>query len=82
MKEFTLKYKFTIKQTVFYYFSFLGNRSHIFRIIPKRKIGISVMIRVKNEEDFIALSLKSLNGFADEVIIIDNGNKIADPNTP
>lgn len=74
MKECTMKYKFTLKQNVFYYFSFLGNIFHIFRTIPKKKFGISVMIRVKNEEDFIALSLKSLNGFADEVVIIDNGS--------
>lgn len=32
------------------------------------------MIRVKNEEMWIATSLLSLNNFADEVIIIDNGS--------
>lgn len=32
------------------------------------------MMRVKNEEEWIALSLQSLSAFADEVIIIDNAS--------
>ncbi|MDP8313976.1 MAG: glycosyltransferase [Candidatus Celaenobacter antarcticus] len=32
------------------------------------------MMRVKNEEDWIGLSLQSLKSFADEVIIVDNGS--------
>ncbi|MEA2103245.1 MAG: glycosyltransferase, partial [Candidatus Cloacimonadota bacterium] len=40
----------------------------------QRKIGISVMMLVKNEEQWIATCLLSLNSFADEVIVVDNGS--------
>lgn len=44
-------------------------------VIPKpyklRKDGISAMIRTKNEEDWIELSILSIKDFADEIIIID-----------
>ncbi len=69
-----MKYKFTPRQYFTYFFSKFGNLFNSFYPIPKRKYGISVMIRVKNEEQWIAVSLSSLKGFADEVIIVDNGS--------
>jgi len=43
------------------------------RIIPQpsRKKGISVRITTKNEEEWIGLNLRSLKGFADEIVIAD-----------
>ncbi|MCK4338870.1 MAG: glycosyltransferase [Candidatus Cloacimonetes bacterium] len=67
-----MNYKFTPRQNITYFFSKFVNLFNIFYPIPERKPGISVMIRVKNEEKWIAISLRSLKGFADEVIIVDN----------
>ena len=67
-------YKFTLHQNLTYIFSKFGNIFKTFFPVPERKAGISVMMRVKNEEEWIALSLRSLEHFADEVIIIDNGS--------
>lgn len=39
-----------------------------------RKEGISVMIRVKDEVDYIEPSILSIKDFADEIIIVDNGS--------
>jgi len=70
-----MKYNFTPKQNIVYTLSTLGNLFHGFFKPSKRKSGISVMIRVKNEEDWIGLALQSLSSFANEVVIIDNGSK-------
>lgn len=36
--------------------------------------GISVMMRVKNEVDWIRLSIQSIKTIADEIIVVDNGS--------
>lgn len=69
-----MKYKFTLKQNLVCALSKISNLLRIFHRIPHRKEGISVMMRVKNEESWIGLSLESLSSFADEVIIVDNGS--------
>lgn len=46
---------------------------------PDRPTGISVFIRVKDEADWIALSIASLQGFADEIIVADNGSTDGTP---
>ena len=38
---------------------------------PSRKNGISVMIRTRNEEEWIELSLLSIKDFADEIVVVD-----------
>lgn len=68
------KIKFTLKQNLRYFLAFFVKWLQIFYISPKRKDGISIMIRVKDEEDWIATSLLTLNNFTDEVVIIDNGS--------
>ena len=37
---------------------------------PSRKNGISVMIRTRNEEEWIELSLLSIKDFADEIVVV------------
>lgn len=69
-----MKYKFTLKQNIIYILSKATKLFSCFQKIPSRKHGISVMMRVKNEEAWIGVSLKSLSNFADEVVIIDNGS--------
>ena len=69
-----MKYKYTLRQNVNYFVSIFTNILSFFFPPPKRKPGISVMIRIKNEADWVAVSLLSLNGFADEVVIINNGS--------
>lgn len=38
---------------------------------PSRKNGISVMVRTRNEEEWIELSLLSIKDFADEIVVVD-----------
>jgi glycosyltransferase involved in cell wall biosynthesis len=66
-------YKYTLRQNIFYILSPLFSLFQPFFAKPKRLNGISVMIRLFNEEYSIAESLLSLNEFADEVIVINNG---------
>ena len=40
----------------------------------KKPSGISVMMRVKDESDWIRPSIESIKGIADEIIIVDNGS--------
>lgn len=42
---------------------------------PTRPMGISVFMRVKNEADWIRPSILSLQSFADEIIVVDNGSE-------
>ena len=48
---------------------------------PNRPKGVSVIIRVKNEEDWLETSIRSLIGFADEIIVGDNGSTDKTPET-
>jgi glycosyltransferase involved in cell wall biosynthesis len=41
---------------------------------PRRPLGISVYMRVKDERDWIAASVASVKGIADEIVIVDNGS--------
>jgi len=41
---------------------------------PQRPQGISIYMRVKDERDWIAASIASVKGIADEIIIVDNGS--------
>jgi glycosyltransferase involved in cell wall biosynthesis len=46
---------------------------------PKRPKGISVIMRVKNEVDWIRPSIESIKGIADEIIVVDNGSTDGTP---
>ena len=39
-----------------------------------RPMGVSALVRLKDEVDWIEASLRSLEGFADEIVVIDNGS--------
>ena len=41
--------------------------------------GLSVMMTIKNEEDWIEKSISSISGIADEIVAVDNGS---DDETP
>jgi len=41
---------------------------------PDRPVGISVVMRVKDEADWIEASVESIKGIAEEIIIVDNGS--------
>ena len=41
---------------------------------PNRPLGISIFMRVKDEADWITLSINSIKGIADEIIVVDNGS--------
>ncbi len=41
---------------------------------PTRPLGISIMMRVKDEADWIEPSVESIKGVADEIVIVDNGS--------
>ncbi len=68
------KHKYTILQNLKYLLSYLTSLLQSFFPVTKRENGISVMIRVRDEEDWIAKSLLSLNEFADEVVIVNNNS--------
>lgn len=42
---------------------------------PDRPFGISVVMRVKDEADWIGTSIESIRGIAEEIIIVDNGSR-------
>ncbi|RLC47044.1 MAG: hypothetical protein DRI23_11735, partial [Candidatus Cloacimonadota bacterium] len=68
------KLKFTLAQNTKYILSHILGIFQIFTKKNSRKNGISVMIRVRDEEDWIARSLLSINDFADEVVIVNNNS--------
>lgn len=45
-----------------------------FTSLSERPEGISIVMRIKNEADWIKPSLMSIKGIADEIIIVDNGS--------
>ena len=46
----------------------------LYSAAPQRSQGISIYMRVKNERDWIAASIASIRGIADEIIVVDNGS--------
>ena len=67
-----------IKAQTGYWIRFLFSLLPAIGLIPrpdKREKGISVIMRVKNEEDWIEPSIYSIINFADEIVIVDNGSK-------
>lgn len=50
-----------------------------FRPPPPRPAGITAIVRVRNEEEWIEPAVRSLVGFADQVVIGDNGSTDATP---
>jgi len=41
---------------------------------PTRPLGISIIMRIKDEAEWIRPSIKSIKGIADEIMIVDNGS--------
>jgi len=68
------KHKFTKGQNLRYWLSKPASLFQIFTKPTRRKNGISVLIRVRDEEEWIAKSLLSLNDFADEVVVVNNNS--------
>ena len=52
----------------------LAPRYHL-AAIPGRPQGISIMMRVKDERDWIGPSIESIKPIADEIVVVDNGSK-------
>ena len=63
-----------LKRLARYFLSFSPVIGLIEKPVSKRN-GISVFIRVKNEEDWIKYSILSIRDFADEIIVGDNGSE-------
>lgn len=55
-------------------FSYFPSLGFVQKPSSIRNEGISVMMRVKNEVDWIELSIRSIMDFADEIVIVDNGS--------
>jgi len=68
------KHKFTKYQNLKHILSYPASLLQAFFPTSKRENGISVMIRVRDEEAWIAKSLLSLNEFADEVVVVNNNS--------
>ena len=63
-----------VKRIIRFFFSF----SPLLGLVekpPYRDNGISVFIRLKDEEDWIRYSILSIKNFADEIIVGDNGSE-------
>lgn len=63
-----------VKHLIRFFFSFLP----VLGVVKKptdKEDGISVFIRLKDEEDWIRYSILSIKDFADEIIVGDNGSK-------
>ncbi len=69
-----IKHKYTLTQNLRFLLSYPASLLQFLCNRQQRKNGISVMIRVRDEEEWIAKSLLSLNEFADEVIIVNNNS--------
>ena len=57
--------------------AFVINSIHLdnpFRLLKKRKNGISVLLPTQNEELIVKISILSFLDFADEIIVVDNGS--------
>jgi len=54
----------------------IAGQAPLLRIVPfpERPEGISVIMRVKDEADWIRPSIQSIKDFSDEIVIVDNGS--------
>jgi len=59
----------------FIYYEFSKKRLNVTRDKTPLKMGISAVVAMKNEEYTLPFCLESLVGFADQIIIIDNGSE-------
>ena len=57
-------------------FRSVASQAPLLRMVPfpKRPQGISIIMRVKDEVDWIKPSILSIKDIADEIVIIDNGS--------
>ncbi|MDP8267317.1 MAG: glycosyltransferase family 2 protein [Candidatus Tenebribacter davisii] len=69
-----IKHKYTLRQNIKFIISYPASLFQFLIPNVKRENGISIMIRVRDEEEWIAKSLLSINKFADEVIIVNNNS--------
>lgn len=54
---------------------YLTDKNPILKFFPhKKREGLSAIIKVKNEEEWIRLSISSILDIVDEVIVVDNGS--------
>jgi len=58
------------------FFRKLASHAAFFGVIskPDRPQGISIIMRVKNERDWIKPSIQSVTDIADEIVVVDNGS--------
>jgi glycosyltransferase involved in cell wall biosynthesis len=58
------------------YFRRITSQAPILKIVPfpERPQGISIIMRVKNEADWITPSILSIKDIADEIVVVDNGS--------
>ena len=54
----------------------IASKAPILRLVPfpERPQGISIIMRVKDEKDWISLSIQSIKDVSDEIVIVDNGS--------
>ncbi|MFC1898222.1 glycosyltransferase [Candidatus Cloacimonadota bacterium] len=69
-----IKHNYTPNQNLKYLLSCPASLLQFLTKNVQRRNGISVMIRVRDEEEWIAKSLLSLNEFADEVVVVNNNS--------
>lgn len=62
-----------LSRVVRFFISRLPVRS-IDQVNSTRPQGISIYVRVKDERDWIAASIASVKGIADEIVVVDNGS--------
>jgi len=55
-------------------FASLFQATGIYPSVKQRPQGISIYMRVKDERDWVAASIASIQAIADEIVIVDNGS--------
>lgn len=58
-----------------FFYDFRKNKINVSRNGKELNMGVSAVVAMKNEEYTLPLCLNSLIGFADQIIIIDNGSE-------